>query len=220
MHYTKAVDYKFHKDGSVKKFLGATIISFVKPHEPLYAEICTIREEAEHQVYASKFAFLPTSSYHMTNFVLYNDHPSDRNGMGWSSKIGADRPCEEINARLHEMLQGVSFPKLYHMRLSHIDDASLRLRPATHETTRALKEFRDACAEATGIYFADHESYEFHVTYAYRIVELEGAEEQALQLLLQKQTKRLREKLPEFTIGAPQYCTFEDMAYFKPHGLS
>ncbi len=42
--YTKAVGQKFHKDGSVRRFPGTTVISTLPPSLPIYAGLVDAQE--------------------------------------------------------------------------------------------------------------------------------------------------------------------------------
>ena len=215
--YTDAVGYKFYQDGSFKEFLGATIISFLDTQSTLFAEVISTSRKAQKEVYASKYAFLPPHSYHMTNMVLYNDSPLDRQGVGWSKKIPNNTSFGLMNQKLGDMLAHIEFPSFYRMKLTEVHDNSYRLVPATAESAQSIKTFRDSCAEATGIYFPDHDTYEFHISYAYNIITLDKTEEIALQNFLTEETERIKNIIPEFDIPSPEYCTFRDMSHFEPY---
>ena len=217
IHYTDAVGYKFNRDGTFKQFIGATIVSHLDTNSNIFTEVEVVSKKIQETDIAYKYAFLPAPSYHMTNFVLYNDHPSDRVGKGWSTKIQNDTPSHVIDKTIYDMLSSIIFPQSYCMKLKNIADNSFRIIPATKETAETLSMFRDACAEATGIYFPDHETYEFHISYAYNIITLNTKEKTILQNILMKETKRIQSILPEFEIPAPEYCTFNDMSHFEPY---
>lgn len=215
--YTQDVGYKFSKDGSFLEFLGATIVSPITPEEPIFKEIETFSKEAQNTPYKHKFSFLPTLSYHMTNFVLYNDHEYDRKGEGWSTKFPRDTPFEEMNKKIYLAIKDIEFPEKYRMRLIRIDNNSLKIEPADNATAIKLKVFRDQVSEATGIRFADHETYVFHISYAYNLIILTAQEKKENKALLMKQTKIFQEKFPEFDIHQGEYCTFRDMSHFEPY---
>ena len=216
--YTDAVGYKFNKDGSCKSFPGATIISFIREGEEVYSELSLIAKEAQATRYAHKYTFLPPSSYHMTNFVVFNDNEQDRNSEGWSSKFPRDTSCEQMIKNMYEAIQHIDHPKGYTMRVRKVGHTGLRLLPADDDTANSLRNYREALAEATGIYWEDHNDYEFHATYAYLLIELDEQEQQEREKLLAKQTERLQKNLSEFYIRAPEYCTIRDMSQFDPYG--
>ena len=223
MKYTKAVGYKFDSDGSAIEFAGATIISFLVETHPVFSEIERIAAEARRASYAHKFAFLPPSSYHMTNKVLYNDHSSNREGPSWSSKYPSDIRGEELDAALAGDLLRIAergeWPRSFCMRPWYVGDNSIKLQPATTKCANDLCRFRDAIAEETGIRWPDHERYIFHISYAYRIVELSAAEEAECAELGIKQGRRLRERFAEFELPGGIFCTFRNMEHFCPYPL-
>ena len=227
MKYTSDVNYKFRPDGSVMEFRGATIISFLSETHPIFTEIVRMAEEGKQTSYAPKFAFLPSSSYHMTNKVLYNNHKNDRQGSGWSSKYPRDISCSKMDAALAADLARIAkrgdWPESLRMRLWYIDNNSLKLQPATTKCAEKLRLFRDAVAQETGIRWPDHERYIFHITYAYRLQELNEKETLEFEKLRADQTIRFRrqfqEQLPEFDLPAGVFCNFCDMTLFTPYPL-
>ena len=62
--YTVHVGNKFHPDGSVRRFPGNTIISFVgaEEHEAVYELGLLVQQIISEQPYKHIFAFLPPSS--------------------------------------------------------------------------------------------------------------------------------------------------------------
>ncbi len=223
MKYTASVGYKFNEDGSAMPFPGATIISFLPQTHPVFGEMLRIAQQARQAAYSHKFTFLPPASYHMTNKVLYNDHPSDREGPGWSEKYPRDLSCAELDASLARdllrIVQRGDWPQSFRMRLWYVDNNSLKLQPATTRCADELRHFRDAVAQETGIRWPDHEKYVYHMTYAYRLQELsEGEAEEFRQLTLQ-QAALFRRQFPEFDLPAGVFCTFCDMTHFEPYPL-
>lgn len=215
--FTKDVHYKFDEKGNFLPFLGATIISPMAKNEAIYQEVLKISRENQNTSYAHHFAFLPEPSYHMTNFVLYNDNEEDRNGAGWSSKFDNKTPFEEMNALICNAIKKVKFPTSYKMKLQEVRGNSLWIVPADDKTKDSLSIFRDQIAQATGIYWPDHKTYKFHISYAYYISELNDEEKKEEKQLLVEQTSALISNLPEFDIGAPVYCSFKDMSSFQPY---
>ena len=223
MKYTKAVGYKFDSDGSAIEFAGATIISFLAETHPVFGEVEQIAEEARRASYAHKFKFLPSSSYHMTNKVLYNDHKNNREGPAWSSKYPRDIRRDELDASLAKdllrIVQRGEWPRSFCMRPWYVGDSSIKLQPATTKCAHDLCRFRNAIAQETGIRWPDHESYVFHISYAYRLVELSEAEATECVEFGREQGRRFRERYPEFDLPAGVFCTFRNMEHFSPRPL-
>ena len=216
-NYTKQVGYKFNPDGSLMHFPGATIVSHLEKDSPLFTQVLAFQNSAQQLPYSNKFSFLSPSSFHMTNYVLYNDNELDRNSEGWSNKYPNDTPKEQMDKNIYEDIKHIHFPKSFCMTLTHIHNNSLRLAPADDKTAHDLKAFRDAVADATGIRWPDHDSYVFHISYAYYLILLTPEEKQHNEIFLAEQALIFQKKFPTFIIPQGEFCTFEDMGHFEPY---
>ncbi len=86
--------------------------------------------------------------------------------------------------------------------------------PADHPTYEAIHQYREEVAQATGVRLPDHDSYQFHVSLAYRLVQLDSAEELALEAFLEQTNNMLRETFPILNTGQPHLVFFDDMFRF------
>ena len=217
IQYSDQVGYKFNKDGSFMRFPGATIVSHLEKDGEIFKQVEVIQRLASQLPYSDKFTFLPIPSFHMTNYVLYNDNKINRNGPEWSSKYPTDTPNELMNKNIFEDLKNIYFPEAFCMKLTHISNTSLRLAPADDKTAHDLTVFRDAVAEATGIRWPDHEEYIFHISYAYKLIMLTQDEEEHNKAFLAEQASVFQEKFPTFIVPKGEFCVFEDMRHFEPY---
>ncbi len=214
-NYTSAVGRKFHADGSPRLFPGNTIIAFVPENSPHF-KLC---EWAQAQVqplpFAHKFSFLPPSSFHMTVKELLCDE--ERTRQRWSSKLALAAPLAEADAFFVDTVATVDWPGGVAMRFSHVarrDNLTIYLKPANRASTQALVAYRNAVAEATGTRLPDHDAYHFHISLAYRLLELRDEEEAHYQQTLDKLDAYLKEAFGPFDVPAPQLTFFDDMTRF------
>lgn len=213
--FTHHVGIKFHENGSVMPFSGNTIICFVAPDTLLMSELLWMRERLRAMRCADHIGFLPPSSYHMTTFELLTNYW--RQPHRWTPALPLDAPIPATDAFFQTVVPRVSAPDAFLMRFAGVEPgtpATMRLEPADAATRTALRGYRDALAEATGIRFPNHETYGYHITLGYKLVEFEGAAAAELDATLQTLNDRLQTSLPPFRLGPPQLVFFNDMAEF------
>jgi hypothetical protein len=213
--FTHHVGIKFHPDGSVMPFPGNTIICFVAPDTPLLGELLWMRETLQAMRCADHIGFLPPSSYHMTTFELLTDHW--RQPQRWTPALPLDAPIPVTDAFFQAVVPRVPAPNAFLMRFAGVEPstpATMRLEPADEATAQALRAYRDALAAATGIRFPNHDTYGFHITLGYKLVEFDETAAAELGATLETVNARLRASLPPFRLGPPQLVFFNDMAEF------
>ncbi len=214
-NYTRAVGHKFHADGSPRLFPGNTIIAFVPESSPHFKLCEWAHSQVQALPLARKFSFLPPSSFHMTVKELLCDEM--RTPTRWSSELALDAPLAETDAFFIDAVATVAPPRGVAMRFSHVARQSnlmIYLEPADVEAAQAVWAYRDAVAAATGTRFADHIEYEFHISLAYRLIELSDEEERRYQKALDEIDARLGETFNLFVVPSPQLTFFDDMTRF------
>lgn len=216
LKYGPAVESKFDKNGHVLQFPGNTIICFADPQSSAYQEAEWAQQHLAKQPYAHKFAMLPPSSFHMTVIELLCDDV--RQVERWSSHLPLDSPLAETDEYFIQTVARVAPPSNFRMVFSHLSlgtvGLSLTLTPADDETASALQNYRDAIAEVTGVRFPDHSSYVFHLSLAYRIIQLSDKEAQQLETVAQQINQRLSEHFGVLNTGQPVLTFFDDMFAF------
>ena len=215
-NYTRAVGRKFHADGSPRLFPGNTIIAFVPESSPHF-KLC---EWAQSQVQAlplaRKFSFLPPSSFHMTLKELLCDEDAHASSVGrasWRWMRRWRKPTLSSSTPWRRSTRRAALPCAF----SHVARQSnlmIYLEPADVEAAQAVWAYRDAVAAATGTRFADHIEYEFHISLAYRLIELSDEEERRYQKALDEIDARLGETFNLFVVPSPQLTFFDDMTRF------
>ncbi|KXU04976.1 hypothetical protein SORDD24_00977 [Streptococcus oralis] len=91
------------------------------------------------------------------------------------------------------------------------------MEPANSESSQRLKEIRDYIAEKTGVRFANHNSYQFHISIGYVREPLTEVEKQLFDGVRARLTQLLLEKLPLISIERIEFTVFEDMRKFVPY---
>ena len=73
---------------------------------------------------------------------------------------------------------------------------------------------RNQLAEVTRIRSTGHGAYRFHVSLGYKIVWLSAREQDDLREAWQRWTRSIATRAPVLVLGAPEFCTFDDMFAF------
>ena len=91
---------------------------------------------------------------------------------------------------------------------------TLRLVPADADTGTRLYRLRARLAAQMGIGIATPDTYGFHITLGYTIDWLSPAENRAFRQMLAGWKQAVARRAPVITLGAPEYCTLDDMFHF------
>lgn len=218
LRYAPSVGQKFYENGRVRQFPGNTIICFADPQGQAYQDAEWVQSQLLQEPYGHKYAMLPPSSFHMTVFELLCDEV--RVAEKWSSGLALDASLEETDDYFIETVAQVPSPDNFRMEFSHLNlgtsGLSLYLKPVDDDVEKALCDYRDTLAEATQIRFPDHDSYGFHLSLAYRIIELTEDEKQQEQQFAERMNQQLSETFGVFDTGKPTLTFFDDMFTFLP----
>ncbi|MFH1724474.1 MAG: DUF1868 domain-containing protein [Elusimicrobiota bacterium] len=208
------VDFKFDKAGSFRPFPGTSMVSMLRPEMSQYGLIAELQRGLKALPSARSFAFLPPSSFHMTVKDLLCDQV--RESEHWTSKIPRDASLAAADARLAELTRGIAFGGALRMRFAGIHPLglSIKLEPADAETREALRDYRERISDATGIRHPNHDAYEFHISLAYLLYELNDAEKDALGRFLAEAGKDLERRFGVLELPPPELAFFPDMSRF------
>jgi hypothetical protein len=215
--YPLGVPSKFDQDGIVQSFPGNTIVSHLSPSSALYASLLVLHEKLLASSFSPILGMLPAPSWHMTVFEGVCDQV--RQPSHWPSDLPLSAPLEECTELFKKKLAGFDLGAAqppYHLVVSGLDalkiGISLRLELRTAAEGSSLRGLRDRLADELGYRHPSHDVYRFHLSIAYLLRHLTAKQEEELTALLMEHF----ESMPrEFELGAPEFCTFEDMFAFK-----
>lgn len=218
VQYAPAVGSKFYPDGSIRAYPGNTIICFVNPASPVFQHCAWIQGKLRALPFANKFTLLPMSSMHMTVFQLIT-HES-RVPEKWSKALPLDAPLEATDTFFIEKWSKIEKPAPFRMAYRTLQQGhsgvSIRLRPRDSETQVGLRAYRELLADVMRVRFPDHETYEFHISLAYRILNLTERETELMHVLIVEVNEYLQLHFGTFETDEPQLTLFDDMFAFVP----
>jgi hypothetical protein len=216
IRYTRNVGSKFHPDGSFRRYPGATVICPFDESSPISEAMDWSARRLREMKCSGKLAVLPRSSYHMTAIELINDQ--QRKPERWSSLFPTDVTMKEADTFFSKAWREISKPDGFRMRYRGMGRGwtvyAHDLEPFDAREAKRLATFRDEVAEKTGVRKKDHDTYTFHMTLAYLLVELEPAEVDEINRASDEIDEYWRRNLPEFTVPAPKLTFYHDMSRF------
>ena len=157
----------------------------------------------------------------MTIFVGADDEHR-RPGL-WPSEVPLGAPIEQCNRILSDKLIGfsleVDLPIRMRLMRSQPEDLaggfSVKYVPADEKQNLALRRLRDRLSRLLGIRGPDHDSYVFHVGFAYQIRWFDHLETADFHRVRADWLSGLARRAPELDLGHPKFCTYEDMFMFR-----
>lgn len=204
--------YKFNIDKKYKYFPGLSIIKTFDDEE-LIRQIITIKKEMENFKYFQKFVFLPEDSYHMTvcDLVTFNDLNTNINYKDFPLKDETD--YDLIDKYVFNTLQNEEFGLDVKMKPIKITSTKIMLSPKTEEDRLTLDNFRKKVYDKLNLLF--NESYKFHISLTYKLIELSENEKNELGLYLDTLNKKYLDKISDIKIDIANLVVFNDMSEFR-----
>ncbi|MBE6596416.1 MAG: DUF1868 domain-containing protein [Ruminococcaceae bacterium] len=220
MTYGKSIGKKFYEDGSVRRYPGNTIIANI----PRDSEAQRIMVELKRMVIDSglgdNYIFLPEDSYHMTVIRGVNDQVR-REGF-WPDTLAKDSSMSEVDDHIVSAVESVGMLGRVRMRFSemyHGGSALVALlEPYDSDEERKLRGFRNAVAEAIGLFLPKHDEYKYHVSLAYIRIVPEGDDRVRLDDLMGRMNELLRTQ-SAFETEEPFVAFYDDMLRFSPQRI-
>lgn len=209
---------KFTPEGSVLPWPGNTFIFHIDKASPAYSALCQVQDALMAQPFAGHFSYLPQPSFHMTLFSGVGGEPLDPDD--WPEGLDRGLPLEEVTRLFIDRLDGFTAPSGLRISLPHLHAGySMMVRPEGVEVEDKLRSLRAQLRELTGLSRADHDSYRFHVTLAYRLRFMTRKEAEEVIRKCAEILAPHREALSDVRLGPLEFCQFENMYAFKPLGL-
>ncbi len=116
---------------------------------------------------AEALAFTAETSLHMT---LFQGIIESRRALPfWPADIPLETPIDDMTALLSDRLALFAAGPRFQMAVSHATPLGLQLEGATAGDREALADWRNRLADLLGYRHPDHETYVFHITFAYMI---------------------------------------------------
>ena len=210
----KGAENKFDDRGNPLPFPGCTIICNIPLNTNLSDQIISLQKNIENFNPEKTYFYLPPSSFHMTLFDCCNFNTKNTNY--WPSGIDPDTDYKDIAVELNKRIQNYIFPKEFNLKFKMLFGGySIILEPYSEKDEKILRNCRDELSSLLKIKFENHQRYNFHITLAYILRELNQIEIKNLIEFNKNLSLDFSKKFPKITFTKPEMCTFENMLEFK-----
>ncbi|MBD1566328.1 DUF1868 domain-containing protein [Vibrio sp. S12_S33] len=219
MKFTKNVGMKFNEDGSFRGFPGNTFICHLEDNSKHLELTMWAQNKIKALPFSYKFSFLPRESMHMTVFEGVCEQVREQDK--WTNKLGLDANLDETTKLFLKQLENISqfdaftlkFDRMYHYVAGGI---ALRLNVTDEYSEKTIKNCRSELSNITGIRMSDFDSYFYHISLGYEIVELNEDEKAQLYKVFQEIEVELLAHFGELTHKKLDFCHFSNMSKFEP----
>jgi hypothetical protein len=215
--YTSSVGTKFYPDGRIRSYPGNTVICPFAGDPQIQPHLVWVQEQFKSLNCGKKWAFLPPNSFHMTVMDLVCDE--ERIPAKWSTHFPLSTPLGDLDRYFRDKINTLILPKYFTMEFISLfsgDILVIVLCPADPDSANSLKIFRDQVSKVTGVRGPNFDGYIFHITLAYKLIELESAEQIELDTCITEINLYLCHNLNIFHTGQPKFMLFNNMVHFSP----
>ncbi len=149
---------------------GNTVVSHLVSGSPSEAVVIEVRERMRTMPDADRLAFTPISSLHMTLFQGIIEYR--RRLPYWPQDVPLDTSIDAMTRLYLERLKGFEDHGPFKVKVIDVVPTGLTVAGATDEDRRIMSAWRDALSVPFGYRHPDHDTYVFHITFAYQIQRL------------------------------------------------
>ncbi|MGX5846016.1 DUF1868 domain-containing protein [Mesorhizobium sp. PL10] len=192
---------------------GNTVVSHLVSGSPSEAVVLAVREKMLAMPDADRLAFTPISSLHMTLFQGIIEYR--RRLPYWPHDVPLDTSIDAMTSLYLERLKGFEGLTPFNIKVIEVVPTGLTVAGATDEDRRVMSAWRDALSVPFGYCHPDHDSYIFHITFAYQIKRLADDWAAAWQDLFDNSLALFERQAQVIEIKPPAFCSFNDMNHFE-----
>ena len=200
-------------DGVFLKEPGNTIVCHLAKGSLSADAVLNARTRMQSLPEAEKLAFTDEKSLHMTLFQGIIQ--SRRSLPYWPEGLPLDMPVEAMTVAFIKRLEGFVAPDPFKIEVVGATPNGLTVQGLTEKDQKAMKVWRDKLADLFDYRHPDHESYEFHITFAYILERFSDEAMLAWVTGLAEIVEHLHETAPIIELVPPAFCSFEDMNHFE-----
>jgi hypothetical protein len=210
------VGKKFDADGSVRRFPGNTVLCHLPLGSTARGPLQGIHSELQNSGFAQLYTLLPPPSWHMTVFEGVCDEIREPDL--WPQDLSRNAPFDECNALFDKKLRrfDLNCTPPYRMRIggwrSLVNGIMLRLLPMDEAEEQRLRGLRNRLSALLQIRSPSHDTYGFHLSFAYLVKSPSTSEEAGLGALLEDSLPLIPDQID---FGLPEFCCFDDMFEFR-----
>jgi len=192
---------------------GNTIVCHLQRRSASEAALLQVREKLLTLPGADGLAFTPVTSLHMT---LFQGVIETRRKAGyWPPDIPLHLGIDDVTRRMMSRLDGFDGCGSFSIRATEVTPTGLTVEGVTEKDRQAMQAWRDKLARIFGYRHPDHETYRYHITFAYVIRGIPDAMAAQWQRALDDSLALLQRDAPVIELREPAFCRFRDMKHFE-----
>jgi hypothetical protein len=204
---------RYDTGGTFLRERGNTVVCHLVEGSQAWAAIHDARARFTDMAGAEKLAFTAASSLHMT---LFQGIIETRRALPyWPSDVPVETPVDDMTAIFMDRLARFEPGEAFAMEVIHATPNGLTLDGVTARDRTILKDWRNRFADLLGYRHPDHETYVFHITFAYMIERFDDQTIAAWVPFLDAVASEIRRHAPVIEMRAPAFCAFDDMNHFE-----
>jgi hypothetical protein len=204
---------RYDRSGTFLAERGNTVVSHLVGGSESASVIHEARARFQAMPGAERLAFTAQSSLHMT---LFQGIIETRRALPyWPDDVPVETPVDDMTAIFMDRLARFEPGEAFSVEVTHVTPNGLTLNGVTAHDRAILKDWRDRFADLLGYRHPDHETYVFHITFAYMIERFDDATMAAWLPFLDELAQDIRRRVPVIELCAPAFCAFDDMNHFE-----
>ncbi|MBZ9653434.1 DUF1868 domain-containing protein [Phyllobacterium lublinensis] len=204
---------RYDANGTFLKEPGNTVVCHLVGGSDSERAILEVRKRMMSVPDAGRLTFTPASSLHMTLFQGIIEY---RRALPyWPDDVPLDTSIDAMTSIYLERLDGLQNQGAFRIKVIDVSPVGLTVAGVTDEDDATIKAWRDALSIPFGYRHPDHDTYVFHITFAYPIGWLPDERLSAWQELLESSLEFLQHEAPVIEIRPPAFCRFNDMNQFE-----
>lgn len=210
---SRHIGTRFDDKGNFLPEPGNTVICHLSENSDSRSAIVGMQERYRQMPEADHLAITPASSLHMTLFQGIIEYR--RSAPFWPHDLPLDTPIDDMTEILAQRLAHFHAGPDFKVTISRMLPTGLRLVPVSEMDRRAMTEWRDRLAALFGYRHPDHDTYEFHVTFAYVVRPFSLDALLTWQSMLADAREEFFARFDDIALNSPAFCAFEDMKHFE-----
>lgn len=204
---------RYDTSGTFLRERGNTVVCHLVEGSESASAILHARARFMSMPCADKLAFTAGSSLHMTLFQGIIE--TRRSLPYWPADVSLQAPIDDMTAIFMDRLARFAPGEAFAVEVTHATPNGLTLGGVTARDRHVLKDWRNRFADLLGYRHPDHDTYVFHITFAYMIERFDDVTMAEWVPFLDEIAQDIRRRSPVIELRAPAFCAFEDMNHFE-----
>jgi hypothetical protein len=207
------LDTRYDQSGVFLPEPGNTVVCHLQPNTPTESAIIQARARILDMPDSNRLALTPVESLHMTLFQGIIE--GRRAPPYWPSEMATDQPIETMTAWYEEKLRDFTGGPPFEVAVIDAVPTGLVVEGATVADRQAMALWRDRLADVFRYRHPDHDSYVYHITFAYPVEWLDDEMLPQWQNVLDEIVADIGRRAPVLALRQPAFCSFADMNWFE-----